>query len=196
MQKAITNKAMAKDINLFTAYKEGSPRNRGGSSKGIVITVIIFACIIASIYLGLFAFRLYRQDQMAGLKAEAMSPEIAGIQERLAVLNVKNSLLRSYYTALAAAGKNFKASRIIDSEFLMKISSSLPADFIVSGITVNYQGVSITGTFSEKLAPAVFKQALDNLDLFATVSYKSIVNDEGKYYVILNCLFGNGGEVR
>ncbi len=196
MLKSAVNKTIRKDINLFAAYREGSPRNSGGSPKGIVISVIALACFVAFIYLGLFTFRLYRQGQTATIREEITSPDVVEMQARLAAQTRKNGFLRTYYTALTAASKNFKSSRIIDSEFLRKISSSLPSDFVVSGITVNPQGVNITGAFNEKLSPAVFKQALDERGLFDSVSYKSIVNDEGMYYVVLNCLFGNGGEVR
>jgi Tfp pilus assembly protein PilN len=179
-----------KDINLFTAYKNGSVKLGGKSSKGPFIIIAAFALVIAATYGILFFMQANMKSSIKVITKELSLPEVVATQNKLNNETKKNELLISYNTALTLAKKNFDASRIINGDLLNKITSSVPATVKMNSIIINTQNIVISCNCTDKLAPAAFTQSLKAKDIFNNITYDGITADEqGNYTFKMTCIF-------
>lgn len=183
-----------KDVNLFAAFRESPDKSKAGGAGGLIVTALCFAAVVAAVYSGLVFYRIDIQRKTDDIRAEISTPDIVQFKAGVADQLKKNTLLKTYYTALSTAAGKLAESRLIDSGLMAGISEAIPGDFTAVEIRINPQGVTITGDFREKLSPAAFMQELLRREAFGFVKYNSITYEVGIYSVTMYCNFNDGGE--
>jgi Tfp pilus assembly protein PilN len=184
-------KIMQKDLNLFKVYKSSSSKAGGNNFKSVILIAISFILIVALAYGVIFYMKFNLQGQIQQIKNDLKVPSVVENQNKLSKESNRNQLMTKYNAALKTAKSSFDASRFIDAELFGKITSAIPADVIMSNITINPQSINLNCTCTDKLAPAIFAQALSNKDLFVLVTYNGISLNQGKpgYSFNLKCDF-------
>lgn len=179
-----------KDLNFFTVYKTGSAKN-GSGLKGIIVLVTIFVLLVALTFSGLIFFRMIINGQITSIEKQLQAPEVIDAQAKLAKEITKNELMAKYNAALIAAKGNFNKSRFIDNSLLTAITSSMPADVVITNLSINALTITITSTCTDKLSAAALCQALETKTLFSAVTYTGLVkNAESNIYTFdILCTF-------
>ena len=178
------------DLNLFAVYKRSSSKSNGGQ-KGVIIIICSFAFIIVAAFCGIQFYIYELNAQIRNLQSELAVPAVVQNQTKLLNEVNKNQLMTEYDTALTMAKKNFDVSRFIDGDLLGEITSSMPADVTINNITITQLSITMSCTCTNKLAPAIFTQSLDNKNDFVSITYDGISLDTTKnnYSFNLKCDF-------
>ena len=185
---------MNKDLNLFTAYKDGSSKIGGQNNKWIIILISSFVVLILGTYGTLFLLKSnfkYRTNEFnERLNDDANAEDNAELASQIN----KNSLLRAYNGALKTASENFYTSRYIDNEVLSQISSSMPKNVTISSLKISPQSIQMSCSCSDRLDPARFAQALSKKPLLKDVFYDGVSSefqdDNAKlFYFNISCNF-------
>ncbi len=99
---------MKRDINLFTAYKNGSAKIGEKSNAGLLLLILIFIFIIAASYGGLVIYQRDIEERASVLNAQNRN---AGSEQRkLEVAIERSNLLGIYNDALIEAKAKFDSS--------------------------------------------------------------------------------------
>ena len=182
---------MKKDLNLFTAYKNGSAKIGGKSNAGIFLLIAAFLLIIAGAYGTLFFFNSNIKYKTGQIQKRLSDSAMVKDQKELDMQLKKNNLLIEYRDALKIAQKNFDASIKIDQDLFGKISSSMPSTVSVNSLKITPQSIQISCDSSNALDPAALAQALNEKGVFDNITYDGVVRDDNKenskYFFTLTC---------
>lgn len=165
-----------KDLNFFTVYKNNSAKN-GSGLKGIIALVIVFVLLVGLTFGGLFFFKIIINGQVNAIKQQLQAPSVIEAQTKLAKEITKNDLMGKYKGALTIAKKSFDKTRFIDNTLLSTLTSCVPADAIITSLTINALTITISSSCTDKLSAAAFCQALEAKSLFSSVTYGGINKD-------------------
>jgi|GEM_PF-2246368 hypothetical protein len=184
--------AIKRDLNFFTAYKKGSPKAGNSGAKGVILVMMCFVLVVGIAWGVLFFVQRNIKNQISTIKTELSRPAVIKLQDELNQAAKKNELMSSYRTAITLAKKSFDASRVIDSSLFGKITESMPQDMTIKSFVVNPQSIQMLCSCTDKMSPAVLKQALEKKAVFSNITYDGVtLNEEkGTYSFTMNCIFG------
>lgn len=168
-----------KDFNLFEVYKSGPSKPAESGLKAVLATALVFVMIIVTIYSVILFFKNNTQSKIDDLNAQINSPQAVEANAKLAVQLKKNQLMKDYNKALTTAKISFDSSRIIDSLLINKVIAATPAGTIMRSMSFNPNSIEMSYVSPSWMAPAVFTQALNKLNIFAKISYESVSLDSG-----------------
>lgn len=168
-----------KDFNLFEVYKSGPSKPADTGVKAILATVLVFVMLVVGVYSLIMFIMSNTQSKINTLNSQINSPQAIEANAKLATQLKKNQLMKDYNNALTQAKSNFDSSRIIDSVLLNKIISSTPTGAIMRSMTINPKSIELSYVSPDRMAPAIFTQSLNKLDIFAKISYNSVSLDSG-----------------
>jgi hypothetical protein len=166
-----------KDFNLFAVYRSGPSKPADSGLKAILATVLVFVMIIVGVYSVIVFMQNNTQSKIDDLNAQINSPQVMEANAKLAIQLNKNQMLKDYNDALTLAKKNFDNSRIIDSVLLNKVIAASPVGTTLRSITISPQTIDLSYISPNRMAPAIFTQALTKLDVFARITYDSVSLD-------------------
>lgn len=184
-----------KDLNLFLVFKQNAPKIAGRGGKGIVLCIIAFVLVVGLAFGGLTFYRRMLEGQTSALRGRLSDAEVAKATQRLAQERRRTELLRKYYTAVLAAAERFGASRHIDPKLLRAMTDAMPEDVTLTSFTVTPTSAVLTCQASRFLSSAMFAQALEQNELFASVVYENVLRaDSGVYTFSITCTFADAKE--
>ena len=177
-----------KDLNFFQVLKKGSAKS--GSFAGGPLAIIIGLALVIAVAFGvLFFFEVSMKGNIAAIEAQLSRDDILAQQKEFTLINVKNSRLRSYISAVAQAKKKYDALPAVDKALLEKISSSVPAGTRVMSLTVTPPTIQFSCVSADRLAPAVIMKTLEGKGLFENINYTGIAPASGGgYHFTLSCV--------
>jgi|LSQX01.2.fsa_nt_gb Tfp pilus assembly protein PilN len=187
---------MKRDINLFTAYKNGSAKIGEKSNAGLLLLILVFIFIIAASYGGLVIYQRDIEERASVLNAQNRN---AGSEQRkLEVAIERSNLLGIYNDALIEAKAKFDSSVFLTSDKLDKIADALPKTVTVESMKINPQSVRLSCICKNPLDPAQFTRDLNLTLLFSSVTYDGVVYDQGRdeYRFNINCIFNEAQKGR
>lgn len=184
-------KAVKNDLNFFKAYKLGPGKHAEGGFKGVLALIGLFILVVAIGFAVPFTLKLKMQKETSDIQDYLATPEVIEKQAELSVSSNKNNLLMAYLGAINKAKENFGQSIIFDSELFNTLSASMPSDVVVGSLSISTQNMQLSCTSTDPLAPAKFKQELEEKGIFSHIAYGGISQSgEGSYSFSMTCTFG------
>lgn len=187
---------MRSDVNFFSVYRaaQDTDANKKFNITAISVLagslVIIIAVTAVLLFSDMSVNRLNRSNQ-----EYLKSSEASNIESGLAKAKTKLSAINQYKQAAQRVSEGFKSLPEPDSDMLSLIASKMPGDVTVTDITYSSDTLTITGTCTDNLSPAVFVHSLEATQKFNAVNYKSVAKkSDGSTFDFSINLLVRGGE--
>ena len=182
---------MIRDIDFFAPYK-GQVKEQKNKSIYMYTTVgTLTAVILGSLIYNTYNINLIQND-IDGLKAELESPAIQ--ESIIEAENVNKSLdiLGRYNTAITSVTNEISTRKLVSTNLLNNISSTLPSDVSFKNINIAPGSLSISATSKSRTAIAEVQHNLKELIEVGDVYIGSISGEKGEYSFDLKCVLKEG----
>mgnify|MGYP000890850118 CR=1 FL=1 len=184
-----------KDLNLFTPYKKHAPKTAGRGGKAVALSALAFTLVVGLCFGGLFFYRTTLENDTASLRSKLSQADVAEAGQRLSQEMRKKDLLTKYYLAVSQASGKFALTRHIDPGLLRALTGVMPQDVTLTSLSVTPSSAVLTCSSGQFISSAVYAQALQQNELFSSVTYESVQRqDSGAYSFSITCVFAEQKE--
>jgi type IV pilus assembly protein PilN len=132
---------------------------------------------------GFTAFNMYEANKLeveiAGLKNYLESQEVVKKSKEVKEKKRKMEVMNKYYNIVEEMNMDMDNIDIIGSDFMEKISSTIPKNLFIKTISITIEEAEMQGVADSRVPIAEFEHNLKGLDLFKNV-HVSIINKEGE----------------
>ncbi|WP_069649463.1 PilN domain-containing protein [Caloranaerobacter ferrireducens] len=178
-----------KDINLFSYYVNNKWIYKKRFFYISIIAAIIFILLTTTTLINVYRIKSLRNE----IKMLESYLESEDIKEKLAEIEKRNNrfkIMKQYYNTLVDINKKLKEQDIINTDFLEKITSTLPKDVYLNVMNISLDNLQIQGVADSRISIAKLQHNLRELGLFSKVVIININEERGqnRYIFSLKCV--------
>ena len=194
-----------KDLNLFRQYKKNTVGNSASFSKVVIPTSLI---IMFAIFFGLY---YYNTITIKNLNTDIKEMQTVltnqANSEKLKVYNETKSrvgIMKNYISVVNAVESSIEKTNYINSNFLISINSSMPANTFIEFLNLDANTIQIKGMSISREEIAEYQHNLKKLEIFNDVFIENITmqapkatlknpNPQKQFSFFLQCEQKGGG---
>ncbi len=180
-----------KDFNFFKPYL-GQKKQSKNKMIYIITTLGLFTTLVLGTFLwnSLSIFKL--EKDIDKLKSQYNSKENQDKLQQMHKLEKKYEVLIKYYDGVKVVYASVEDNSKVDSNFLNKITSTIPGDISFKTINVDGANLQIQGISKSRKAIGEFQHNLKKLNFVSEVHISNIggegTDSTGEYNFNLKCL--------
>ncbi|KPU28068.1 hypothetical protein TR13x_01640 [Caloranaerobacter sp. TR13] len=178
-----------KDINLFSHYVNNKKIYKKKLFSICIIAVAIFILLTTITFINIYKIRSLKSEiKMLEdyLKSQNTKEKLAEIEKR----SNRFKIMQQYYNTLVEINKELEDQDIINTNFLEKITSTLPKDVYLNVMNVSLDNLQIQGVADSRISIAKLQHNLRELGLFSKVVVININEEKGqnRFVFSLKCV--------
>lgn len=178
-----------KDINLFSQYVNNKKIFKNEPFYISIIAAAVFILLTTTTLINIYKIKSLESE----IKMLERYLESEDIKEKLAEIEKRNNrfkIMKQYYNTLVDINKKLKEQDIINTNFLEKITSTLPKDVYLNVMNISLDNIQIQGVANSRISIAKLQHNLRELGLFSKVVVINIneQNGQNRFVFSLKCV--------
>lgn len=165
------------DMNFFIRY-EGKKKDKKNKSIYIYSLVAFVALIVVGSFIYNTTSIILAKNKIKFYEEELAKEDIIEKVKIYEELDRKNNALVSYEGQVEEIIEAIESRQVVDTTILNKISSTLPTEVTVSGISIEKNQIQIKAVSTSRVAIGELENNLRNVDVVDKVHIGSIAGEE------------------